>query len=84
MGALALLSDIAKFRPIFAFLTDDARTRFSTLDTAQPFFCGCDRNPKTSLAVIEYERRNGYSGYVSSPAKLIKEEFPAWRTRHAR
>lgn len=46
--------------------------RFYDLETEQPFFCDRDGIKKNSLAEIGHERRNGYSWYVSAPAKILK------------
>ncbi|MBN7810717.1 pectate lyase [Algoriphagus sp. H41] len=54
--------------------------RFYDLETGQPFFCDRDGVKKQTLAEIGYERRNGYSWYTSSPAKLFKE-YPEWKKR---
>lgn len=55
--------------------------RFYNLETNEPFFAGRDSQPKKTLAEIENERRIGYSYYVTAPAKLINEEYPAWATK---
>lgn len=52
--------------------------RFMELDTNEPFFCGRDGVKKKTLAEIEAERRNGYAFYVTTPEKLINEEYPKW------
>ena len=52
--------------------------RFYDLQTNEPFFAGRDSQPKKTLAEIENERRIGYAYYVTSPAKLINEEYPKW------
>ena len=53
--------------------------RFYDLETEKPFFCDRDGIKKNSLAEIGYERRNGYSWYVTSPEKLLKE-YPIWKS----
>jgi PelA/Pel-15E family pectate lyase len=55
--------------------------RFYELTTNRPIFCGRDSMVKYSLAEIEYERRNGYRWYVDRPAKLIDQDYPAWKKR---
>ncbi|MFN8252853.1 MAG: pectate lyase [Ferruginibacter sp.] len=57
--------------------------RFYNLETNEPFFTGRDSQPKKTLAEIENERRVGYAYYVTAPAKLVTEEYPAWITRWA-
>lgn len=52
--------------------------RFYDLQTNEPFFAGRDSQPRKTLAEIENERRIGYAYYVTSPAKLINEEYPKW------
>jgi len=51
--------------------------RFHDLETSKPFFCSRDGIKRNSLAEISHERRNGYSWYTSSPARVLKE-YPAW------
>lgn len=53
--------------------------RFYEIGTNRPIFCGRDGVIKASLAEIEYERRTGYSWYVTSPAELLANDYPAWR-----
>ena len=55
--------------------------RFYELGTNRPIFIGRDTVPKGSLAEIEQERRAGYNYYTSTPAALIKTDYPAWRAR---
>jgi len=55
--------------------------RFYTLDTNEPIFVGRDSEPKKTLAEIENERRVGYAYYVTTPAKLINEEYPKWAAK---
>jgi PelA/Pel-15E family pectate lyase len=57
--------------------------RFMDLENNEPFFCGRDGVKKKTIAEIEYERRNGYAWYVTSPAKLINEEYPKWAAKWA-
>lgn len=58
--------------------------RFYDLETGKPFFCGRDGIKQESLAAIEYERRNGYAWYGLWPAKLINEDYPAWKAKHVK
>jgi PelA/Pel-15E family pectate lyase len=53
--------------------------RFYEIGTNRPIFCGRDGVIKSSLAEIEYERRTGYSWYVTAPAELLAKDYPAWR-----
>jgi PelA/Pel-15E family pectate lyase len=57
--------------------------RFYEIENNRPIFCGRDGIIKYSLAEIEYERRTGYRWYVSSPAKLLAEDYPAWKKKQA-
>jgi PelA/Pel-15E family pectate lyase len=53
--------------------------RFYEIGTNRPLFCGRDGVIKYSLKEIEYERRNGYAWYVSSPDRLLSHDYPAWK-----
>lgn len=55
--------------------------RFYDLKTGLPFFCDRDGVPKSTIAEIGYERRNGYGWYGTWPQKLLETEYPAWRER---
>lgn len=55
--------------------------RFYDIQTNKPIFCGRDGVAKSTVAEIEYERRNGYRWYVDRPAKLLEHEYPLWRKR---
>ncbi len=55
--------------------------RFYDLQTNEPFFVGRDGRKRAELAEIEHERRTGYAWYTEVPAKLLKEEYPAWSAR---
>jgi PelA/Pel-15E family pectate lyase len=46
--------------------------RFYELGTNRPVFTGRDKVIHYSISEIEYERRNGYSYYVTSPASLLR------------
>ena len=52
--------------------------RFMDLETNEPFFCGRDGVKKKTMAEVEYERRNGYAWYNTTPSKIINEEYPKW------
>ena len=56
--------------------------RFHQIGSNRPIFCSRDGIIRYSLAEISYERRNGYSWYVSSPAELLSKSYPAWRKKH--
>lgn len=58
--------------------------RFYDIRTNRPFFVDRDGIPKSTLADIGYERRNGYSWYGTWPAKLIDVEYPKWQKRLAK
>lgn len=51
--------------------------RFYDLETCEPFFCSRDGIKRDYFAEISYNRRNGYSWYVSSPQKILKA-YPEW------
>lgn len=57
--------------------------RFYQIETNRPMFVDRDGIPKSSLAEIGYERRNGYTWYGSWPQKLLDVECPAWKERIA-
>lgn len=57
--------------------------RFYDLETEKPYFSDRDGVKKNSLAEIGHERRNGYSWYVNSPEKLLKE-YPKWKSSLAK
>ncbi len=57
--------------------------RFYAIETGAPMFVDRDGVPKSSLADIGYERRNGYAWYGTWPQKLLEVEYPAWRKRVA-
>jgi PelA/Pel-15E family pectate lyase len=56
--------------------------RFYELGTNRPIFSGRDSIIKASLAEIEYERRTGYNWYTTAPAKLLTQDYPAWRKKN--
>jgi pectate lyase len=53
--------------------------RFYEIETNQPVFADRDGVPKSALADIGYERRNGYAWYGRWPQKLLEVEYPAWK-----
>jgi pectate lyase len=55
--------------------------RFYDIKSRRPIFCDRDGIPKSTLAEIGYERRNGYAWYGSWPRRLLEVEYPAWRMR---
>ena len=55
--------------------------RFYEIETTRPVFVGRDGVVKYDVAEIDEERRNGYQWYVSTPARLLNEEYPAWRKK---
>jgi PelA/Pel-15E family pectate lyase len=55
--------------------------RFYDIATNRPIFCGRDGIAKSTLAEIEYERRNGYRWYVDRPARLLNREYPEWKRK---
>jgi PelA/Pel-15E family pectate lyase len=65
--------DDAKAPPLWA--------RFYEIGTNRPIFSGRDGVVHYRMSEIEQERRTGYRWYVDRPAKLLDEEFPAWKAR---
>jgi len=57
--------------------------RFYEIGTNKPLFADRDGVAKYDLEDIGYERRNGYAWYGTWPAKLLSDEYPAWKTRVA-
>mgnify|MGYP000438038124 CR=1 FL=1 len=55
--------------------------RFYDLKTQKPIFCDRDGVPKSSIAEIGSERRNGYAWYGTWPQTLLEKEYPAWKNR---
>ncbi|MGC4004602.1 MAG: pectate lyase [Pirellulales bacterium] len=55
--------------------------RFYTLETNRPLFVDRDGVPKSTLADIGYERRNGYAWYGTWPQKFLESEYPKWKKR---
>lgn len=56
--------------------------RFYDLKTGKPFFCDRDGVPKSSVAEIGSERRNGYAWYGNWPEKLLEKDYPEWKRRN--
>ncbi len=57
--------------------------RFYEIDTNRPFFCNRDGKKVYRLADVQLERRSGYGWYGYWPAKLLSEDYPAWKGRIA-
>ena len=55
--------------------------RFYEIGTNRPLFSDRDGAAKYRLSEIGYERRNGYAWLGDWPARLLAEEYPAWRRR---
>jgi PelA/Pel-15E family pectate lyase len=55
--------------------------RFYEIGTDRPIFTGRDGVVKYHLSEIEAERRNNYRWYTNAPAKLIEEDYSAWRRK---
>lgn len=55
--------------------------RFYEIGPNRPMFVGRDGIIKYNVAEIEAERRRGYQWYVSTPASLIEQDYPAWRRK---
>jgi PelA/Pel-15E family pectate lyase len=55
--------------------------RFYEIGSNRPIFVGRDGVVKYDLSHIEHERRTGYNWYVTEPAKLLNEDYPAWKRR---
>lgn len=58
--------------------------RFYAIGTNKPMFSGRNGVIKDALAEIEPERRNGYSWYADTPAKLLSKEYPRWKEMQKR
>ncbi|MEO6253922.1 MAG: pectate lyase [Ferruginibacter sp.] len=57
--------------------------RFYDMDTNEPFFAGRDSQKHKSIAEVENERRIGYAWYGTWPLRLLKTEYPEWRSKWA-
>lgn len=55
--------------------------RFYDIENNEPFFCGRDGVRKKNLSEVEHERRMGYSWYNETPVKLIRDEYPVWKSK---
>jgi PelA/Pel-15E family pectate lyase len=58
--------------------------RFYEIGTNKPIFADRDGVAKHNLADIGYERRNGYAWLGYWPQKLLEQEYPAWKKKHAK
>ncbi len=58
--------------------------RFYDLTTKKPMFVDRDGVPKSTLAEIGYERRNGYSWYGNWATNLLEKEYPKWKNKWVR
>lgn len=58
--------------------------RFYDLQTSEPFLANRDGRRVQTLAEVQRERRTGYDWYGSWPAKLVAEDYPAWKKRIGR
>jgi pectate lyase len=65
----------SKAKPVWA--------RFYSIQTNAPVFVDRDGIPKSSIAEISYERRNGYAWYGSWPQKVLDNEYQEWKKRIA-
>jgi PelA/Pel-15E family pectate lyase len=54
-------------------------TRFYSLKDEKPIFCTRSRKVTDNYTDLSRERRTGYSWYGYYPAKLLSEEYPAWK-----
>ncbi|MEO6540888.1 MAG: pectate lyase [Ferruginibacter sp.] len=57
--------------------------RFYDVETNEPFFSGRDSRKHKSIGEVENERRIGYAWYGTWPLKLLKTEYPEWRSKWA-
>jgi len=57
--------------------------RFYDIETNKPIFCSRDGIPKSTLAEISYERRNGYSWLGYYATDLLAKDYPAWQKKWA-
>jgi PelA/Pel-15E family pectate lyase len=58
--------------------------RFYEIGSNRPIFSGRDGRVKYNLSEIEEERRTGYAWYGDWPAKLLKEDYPAWKKHNGK
>lgn len=78
----AIESAIEWFRQ--AQLKDGSWARFYEIGSNRPIFAGRDGVVKYDIKEIEEERRKNYAWYVSEPAKLLNQEYPAWQKKSHR
>jgi pectate lyase len=57
--------------------------RFYAIETNRPIFADRDGVAKHDLAAIGYERRNRYAWLGYWPAKLLEQDYPAWKKKQA-
>jgi PelA/Pel-15E family pectate lyase len=57
--------------------------RFYELGTNRPIFLGRDKVVRYDFNEIERERRINYTYLGTWPAKLLRDDYPRWRSRHA-
>jgi PelA/Pel-15E family pectate lyase len=57
----------------------DLWARFYDLETGTPYVCDRDGVPKSRLADIGHERRNGYSWFGEYARDLLNKDYPAWK-----
>jgi len=55
--------------------------RFYDIETNKPIFCSRDGIPKSTLAEISHERRNGYSWLGYYATDLLANDYPAWQKK---
>ena len=55
--------------------------RFYELGTNRPLYLDRDSRFRYDFREIGYERRSGYNYHGRWPARLLDEEYPAWRAR---
>lgn len=55
--------------------------RFYEIGTNRPIFIGRDAVIHYDVSEIEAERRNGYRWYTDEPEKLLKVDYPKWRSK---
>lgn len=58
--------------------------RFYEIGTNRPVFVGRDGIIRYNVAEIDEERRNGYQWYVTTPAELLDDDYPAWQKKWRR